>query len=64
MLNLNRNPAYIPFRLLRYKYFVSNKKFTGLIAAATLANYSQLKEVYVKRLQRVIRVNNLQKYDD
>ncbi len=63
MRNLNRNPAYKEFRELRYQYKKENKKFTGLIAASTLKNYSQLKEEYVKILKKVIKSNHLEKFD-
>ncbi len=63
MRNLNRNPAYKEFRELRYQYKKENKKFTGLIAASALKNYSQLKEEYVKILKKVIKSNHLEKFD-
>ena len=63
MLNLNRNPAYITFRKKRFKYRKLHKIFTGIDAAPTLKNYSQLKEEYVKRLIKLIKYNNWQKYD-
>ena len=63
MLNLNRNPAYIDFRKKRYLYHKLHKKFTGIDAAPTLKNYSQLKEEYVKRLQNMIKINKWQQYD-
>ncbi len=63
MLNLNRNPAYKNFRKKRYLYHKMHKKFTGIDAAPTLKNYSQLKEIYVKRLINMIKLNHWQKYD-
>ena len=64
MLNLNRNPAYKDFRKKRNLYHKLHKKFTGLDAAPTLKNYSQLKEEYVKRLQNMIKLNKWQQYDN
>ena len=64
MLNLNRNPAYIKFRKKRYLYTKLHKKFTGIEAAPTLKDYSQLKEEYVKRLIQLIKQNHWQKYDN
>ncbi len=64
MLNLNRNPAYIEFRKRRNIYRKLHKKFTGADAAATLKNYSQLKDEYVKRLQNMIKLNKWLQYDN
>ncbi|WP_456488937.1 glucosaminidase domain-containing protein [Caminibacter pacificus] len=63
MRNLNRNPAYKNFRNLRYKYKQDHKKFTGIIAANTMINYSQRKEEYVKMLKNMIKLNHWEKYD-
>ena len=63
MRNLNTNLAYKNFRELRYKYHKNNKKFTGLIAADTMINYSQKKEEYVKLLKKLIKSHNWEKYD-
>ncbi|QCT93798.1 mannosyl-glycoprotein endo-beta-N-acetylglucosamidase [Caminibacter mediatlanticus TB-2] len=63
MLNLNRNPAYKNFRNLRYKYKKTNKLFTGIIAANTMINYSQLHEKYVTLLKQMIKKNHWEKYD-
>jgi len=64
MLNLNRNRAYRLFRKKRYEFRKKGKIFTGIEAAKTLKNYSQLKEEYVKRLITLIKVNDLLKYDE
>ncbi len=63
MLNLNRNRAYIKFRNLRYEYRKKHKKFTGIVAANTMINYSQLHEKYVKMLKNMILSNGWQIYD-
>ena len=63
MRNLNRNPAYKKFREKRYKFKINHKIFTGIDAASTLKNYSQLKEEYVKRLKNLIKSNNWEKFD-
>jgi len=55
MRNLNRNPAYKKFREVRYEYRQKHKKFTAEVAATTLVLYSQLREVYVKILQNIIK---------
>ena len=64
MLNLNRNRAYRLFRKKRYDFRKKGKIFTGIEAAKTLKNYSQLKEEYVKRLITLIKSNDLLKYDE
>ena len=64
MRNLNRNPAYRDFRKKRYLFHKLHKNFTGLDAAPTLRNYSQLKDEYVKRLQNMIKHNKWQQYDN
>jgi len=63
MRNLNRNRAYRLFREKRYQFRKNKKIFTGIEAAKTLKNYSQLKEEYVKRLITLIKANDLLKYD-
>jgi len=63
MLNLNRNPAYKNFRNLRYKYKKNHQLFTGIIAANTMINYSQLHEKYVKLLKTLIKKNGWEKFD-
>ena len=55
MRNLNRNPAYIKFREVRYEYRKKHKKFTASIAATTLILYSELREIYVKILQKIVK---------
>ncbi len=64
MLNLNRNPAYKNFRNLRYKFRKNHKLFTGIIAANTMINYSQLHDKYVKLLKQMIKHNHWEKYDN
>ncbi len=63
ILNLNRNYAYSSFRELRYKLKKNGKTFSGKEAATTMINYSELKEAYIKMLQRMMKNNNLLRYD-
>ena len=63
MKNLNTNLAYKNFRELRYKYRKSSKKFTGLVAAETMINYSQKRKKYVKLLKKLIKSYNWERYD-
>jgi len=64
MKNLNRNPAYREFREKRWKYKQKGKNFTGLAAADTMINYSQLHEKYVQMLKRMIKLNHWDKFDE
>ena len=61
--NLNRNRAYKKFREKREKFRKKHKIFTGLDAANTLTEYSQLKKEYVKRIKNLIIYNKWTKYD-
>ena len=63
ILNLNRNRAYQGFRDLRFKKRLEGKQITGFEAASTMINYSELKEKYVKILQKVMKDYNLLYYD-
>jgi len=63
VLNLNRHFAYEEFRKLRFEYQKENKKLTGLTAIHTLENYSEIKEQYARRLDNIIKNNNLSKFD-
>ncbi len=63
VLNLNRNIAYIKFRVERKKARDKGIVYNGLIASKTMINYSALKEQYIKILNIVIKKNNLLYYD-
>jgi Bax protein len=63
VLNLNRNYAYKSFRELRYSLKSQGKYFTGIEAASTMKNYSELRGTYIKMLQRMMKNNKLLKYD-
>jgi len=63
MLNLNRNRAYKEFREKRKELRDKNETISGLKLVYTLKNYSQLKEEYVKRLEKVIKSNHWDKFD-
>lgn len=53
--NLNTNPAYHNFRVLRAKMRKNHQKLTGIALTQGLANYSQEGEVYVRKIQWMIR---------
>lgn len=63
MLNLNTNDAYTLFRERRLIARNSGKAFTGIDAAKTMVNYSELKEEYNKMIKEMIEQNNLLIYD-
>ncbi len=63
MLNLNRHRSYEEFRRLRAQYRKNGKVFTGLIAATTMTNYSQMREVYNDLIIKVIKGNGFMGYE-
>ena len=63
MLNLNTNIAYEDFRNRRLKARNEGKNYTGMEAAKTMINYSELKGEYIKMVQEMIEQNNLAIYD-
>lgn len=63
MLNLNTNDAYIAFRDKRFQARLNGKLYTGMDAAKTMINYSELKEEYIKMIREMIEQNNLSIYD-
>jgi Bax protein len=63
MLNLNNHEAYESFREKRLKAHLEGKNYTGMDAAKTMVNYSELKMEYIKMIREMIEQNNLQIYD-
>lgn len=63
MLNLNRHYSYKEFRKLRAYHRAHRKAFTGLIAAQTMTNYSQMREVYSRLIVKVIKGNGFMGYE-
>lgn len=63
MLNLNRHYSYKEFRSLRAKKRAMKERFTGLDAAATMTNYSQMGKVYNRLIARVIKGNGFVGYE-
>lgn len=62
-LNLNSNAAYENFRLSRAEFARSGKLFSGISAAETMQNYSELGEKYIIMLKTLINQLDLTKYD-
>ena len=63
MLNLNRHRSYKEFRRLRARHRAEGKAFTGLIAATTMTNYSQMRKAYNRLLAKVIKGNGFMGYE-
>lgn len=63
VLNLNRNYAYNYFRELRQSIKSKGKSFTGVEAATTMVNYSELRDEYINMLKGIMEANNLLRYD-
>lgn len=63
VLNLNRHAAYEEFRKLRFKFQSEGKKLGGLTAIHTLENYSEIKGQYARRLDNIIKNNDLSRFD-
>lgn len=63
MKNLNRHRAYSKLRHIRYNAMKNNIPITGESLAMGLENYSQLRMEYVKKIQHIIRQNDLERYN-
>jgi len=61
LLNLNCHNAYENFRYLRLN---KGDAFSGIDAANTMVNYSEIREKYVKILKDIIKTNKLLKLDN
>ncbi len=64
MANLNRNNAYNKLRKIRYSLIKLNKPLSSIKLANGLTNYSQEREIYVKKIKSMINKNNLTRYDN
>lgn len=60
MLNLNSHPAYRPLRALRAQLRERERPLSALRLAEGLEAYSELGDEYVRRIQSMIRVNDLE----
>jgi len=60
MRNINRNTAYKTLRTLRYQMKINNEPISSLKLANGLEKYSIRRKAYVKDIQTIIRVNNLE----
>lgn len=57
MLNLNSHDAYREFRSARVAAHEKNRTFTGLKAARTLKNYSEIGHEYTKMVSEMIKTH-------
>lgn len=64
MTNLNRNSAYSELRKIRYSLIKLNKPLSSIKLANGLTNYSQEREIYVKKIKSMINKNDLTRYDN
>ncbi len=62
--NLNRLPAYEDFRILRGMMRTRGENIDSLLLAGTLSLYSEEREEYVLKLQKLITDNNLAAFDE
>jgi Bax protein len=60
MLNLNSHPAYQPLRALRAQLRNREQPLSALRLAEGLEAYSELGDEYVRRIQSMIRANDLE----
>lgn len=63
MHNLNSNRAYLAFRSARAAARNKSAVPNGFALATFLTRYSELRTIYVERVQKVIRDNDLKKLD-
>ncbi|MBN9565078.1 MAG: glucosaminidase domain-containing protein [Alphaproteobacteria bacterium] len=61
--NINTHPAYANLRNLRYMLRSQGLESNGLQLAVGLTKYSELGMTYVKKVQKIIRQNNLTQFD-
>jgi Bax protein len=61
--NLNSNPSYTELRQLRGQQREKNLPLSGALLAQGLLKYSAREGDYVKELQSMIRLNQLEQYD-
>lgn len=62
--NINTNAAYDYFRELRREMRERNAELDAMVLAYGLMQYSERGHVYINELQELIRINQLQRYDN
>lgn len=63
VLNLNRHPSYELLRTLRAQTIEKGHPITGELLAGGLIEYSARKEEYVTEIQKMIRFNQLERFN-
>ena len=63
MRNLNAYHPYVPMRDIRLTHRETQAPITGLALAKGLIDYSELKEQYIFKVDRMIKQNKLTQYD-
>ena len=62
-LNLNTHPAYIDFRVARRNLRLAGEDVVGLKLIGKLGNYSEKGEEYVRKIENIIKLNQLEQFD-
>lgn len=63
MHNLNTNKNYLKLRQLRHDLRQKKLMISGITLAQGLINYAEIKERYIRIIQRTIKANQLEKLD-
>ena len=61
--NLNTHRAYKKFRKSRKAQRSIKKHLDGIVLAKTLESYSELGDKYITKVQKIIKINSLDKFD-
>ena len=61
--NLNTHPAYIDFRAARRNLRLAGEDVVGLKLITKLGNYSETGEEYVRKIENIIKLNQLEQFD-
>jgi Bax protein len=64
MHNLNTHNAYQNLRIERQKYREGDQNILTQRLIPTLDKYAQDGDIYIRKLQNIVRTNNLQIYDN
>lgn len=61
--NLNTHPAYIDFRAARRNLRLAGEDVVGLKLISKLGNYSEKGQEYVRKIENIIKLNQLEQFD-
>lgn len=62
--NINTHAKYLAFRLERARLRAQGRPLSGTVLADRLSQYSERRDAYVEELQQLIRVNDLESFND